>query len=332
MAQYIYHPHYVDAVAVWFYDSDTDGTLDGDTNAPNDGEHYYLYDANFNVTAVTDDTGAVLERYASSPYGRVTYLDDTFAALSTQESTIDNEYLYTGRRLDPGAPGLQPKRNRFYSSELGRWVNRDPIGYGGGTNLYGYVGGMPTYYIDPSGLQFFTPYPPGTGLPPMAPPGPTPDEQDLIDFCEGDPACEEAMEDFIDDLDNIDWEESDDGTGPCFEYVEGCKNQCPEDPPGDCTVEFFQGKPHPRLLEDSFWLGPVKPTCYNIFGHIVCGYSEHAWGQICCPQSDGSTKCMNFDVGSDSNLGQFGGDDHLFPPNDPDFLYEIDPGTIKPIR
>jgi len=33
-------------------------------------------------------------------------------------------------------------------------VNRDPIGYrGGDMNLYGYVNGMPTYWVDPSGLE-----------------------------------------------------------------------------------------------------------------------------------------------------------------------------------
>ena len=62
--QYVYHPHYVDAVAVRYDASAT--------------EHYYLQDANFNVTAVTDDTGSVVERYSYSPYGEVTVLDAEF--------------------------------------------------------------------------------------------------------------------------------------------------------------------------------------------------------------------------------------------------------------
>jgi len=36
-------------------------------------------------------------------------------------------------------------------------VNRDPIGYRGGLNLYGYVLSQPTYYVDPSGLQIIFP-------------------------------------------------------------------------------------------------------------------------------------------------------------------------------
>src|SRR5690606_33124743 len=58
-----------------------------------------------------------------------------------------------GRRLDPLA-GLQYSRYRYYHAQLGRFLNRDPIGYeAGSTNLYEYVGGMPTYYVDPKGLQ-----------------------------------------------------------------------------------------------------------------------------------------------------------------------------------
>jgi len=44
-------------------------------------------------------------------------------------------------------------RHRWYDPELGRWVSRDPIGYGGGDpNLYGYVGGTVTGMVDPIGL------------------------------------------------------------------------------------------------------------------------------------------------------------------------------------
>ena len=144
--QYIYHPNYVDAVAVRYWDED---------NSANDvleTEHYYLQDANFNVTAVTDNAGTVKERYSYTPYGEVTILDADFSADADNKSDIDNEYLYTGRRRDPET-GLQLNRNRFYHATMGRWVSRDPIGYRNGSNLYGYVNGMPTYYVDPLGLR-----------------------------------------------------------------------------------------------------------------------------------------------------------------------------------
>jgi RHS repeat-associated protein len=44
-------------------------------------------------------------------------------------------------------------RNRMYNPALGRWVQRDPIGYSGGINLYEYVGGRAAGNRDALGLQ-----------------------------------------------------------------------------------------------------------------------------------------------------------------------------------
>lgn len=41
---------------------------------------------------------------------------------------------------------------RYYSPELGRWINRDPIGEKGGVNVYGFVGNVPIDWIDLLGL------------------------------------------------------------------------------------------------------------------------------------------------------------------------------------
>jgi RHS repeat-associated protein len=49
------------------------------------------------------------------------------------------------------ASGLYLTHYRFYDPEAGRWLNRDPIGEHGGTNLYAYVGGNPVNYVDPTG-------------------------------------------------------------------------------------------------------------------------------------------------------------------------------------
>ncbi|RZM05886.1 MAG: RHS repeat-associated core domain-containing protein [Pedobacter sp.] len=40
---------------------------------------------------------------------------------------------------------------RYYDPNTGRWINRDPIGYSGGVNLYAYVTGNPVGFVDPSG-------------------------------------------------------------------------------------------------------------------------------------------------------------------------------------
>jgi RHS repeat-associated protein len=122
-AIYHWHPFYIDALAARMRAADT---------------HFFLHDANFNVTAAVDDDGnAVADRYSYTAYGKITFLEADFDVAGSQVSAIGNTHLYTGRERDPET-GLQLNRNRFYHPTLGRWVNRDPIGYeGGGYNLYG---------------------------------------------------------------------------------------------------------------------------------------------------------------------------------------------------
>ena len=146
VAQYVWHPYYVDALAVRYYDADTDN----DFNENNDGDHYYTHDANFNVTAVLEDDGTVLERYHYTPYGEVKMYNGSWASEHTT-STIANPHLYTGRRLDEET-GLYYYRARYYDAPLGRLVNRDPIGYeANDANLYRYVRNNPVIATDPSG-------------------------------------------------------------------------------------------------------------------------------------------------------------------------------------
>jgi len=52
--------------------------------------------------------------------------------------------------------GLALCTHRYYDPHNGRWVTRDPIGYEGGVNLYGYVGGNPVVRNDSSGLLIGT--------------------------------------------------------------------------------------------------------------------------------------------------------------------------------
>jgi len=94
---FVYHPDYVDSVVMRYWDSDQSGGPDT--------EHYYLQDANYNVTALTDDAGAVVERYAYTPYGEVAHLNPNFSEKTTQTSDVDNEYLYTGKVLWPEGSG-----------------------------------------------------------------------------------------------------------------------------------------------------------------------------------------------------------------------------------
>ena len=49
--------------------------------------------------------------------------------------------------------GLMMMGHRFYAPDHGRFLNRDPIGFAGGLNLFEYAGGRPVSYIDPNGLD-----------------------------------------------------------------------------------------------------------------------------------------------------------------------------------
>jgi RHS repeat-associated protein len=51
-----------------------------------------------------------------------------------------------------GETNLVLLTNRYYDPTRGRFLTRDPSGYAGGMNLYGYVGNSPLSGIDTLGL------------------------------------------------------------------------------------------------------------------------------------------------------------------------------------
>jgi hypothetical protein len=64
--------------------------------------------------------------------------------------------------------GLLYMRAMYYDPEVGRFISKDPIGFIGGLNLYGYAANNPTNKADPRGLN-------GTGIPfPIPKPMPNP--------------------------------------------------------------------------------------------------------------------------------------------------------------
>ena len=106
----------------------------------------------FSVFAVTDETGTVLERYQYDPYGNQTVMDASFNVLT--DSAIDQEFSYTGQRLD-AETSLYYYKNRFYNPDQGRFISRDLIGYEDGMNTYQYASINPTNNGDLFGKKAF---------------------------------------------------------------------------------------------------------------------------------------------------------------------------------
>jgi RHS repeat-associated protein len=119
--------------------------------------YYYHQNALWSVEAVTDGTQTVVERYSYDAYGMATVTNGAGIpvmanAWGAPHSAIGNPWLFTGRQLDEEG-GLYYYRARYYDSGKGRFLQRDPLGYKGGANLYQYVRGNPINGIDPYGLK-----------------------------------------------------------------------------------------------------------------------------------------------------------------------------------
>jgi RHS repeat-associated protein len=104
----------------------------------------------YSITALTDSSGNIKERYAYSAYGELTITDGSGTVRSA--TAEGNRYTYTGREWDEDAE-LYHYRARVYDPLSGRFSSRDPIGYEGSPwNLYAYVASDPTNGVDPTGM------------------------------------------------------------------------------------------------------------------------------------------------------------------------------------
>ena len=110
---------------------------------PSNQYYFYHYDGLGSTIAITDSAGQVVNTYCYSPEGLV----------GAQE-TIPNPFQYVGRfGVMAEGNGLYFMRARYYDPETGRFINKDPIGYAGGINLYTYVGNNLINWIDKDGRK-----------------------------------------------------------------------------------------------------------------------------------------------------------------------------------
>jgi len=98
------------------------------------------------------DTAVSVFRYDA--YGQRTFLG------GAGNDTYPTEYQFAGAHGYQSEPtsgdglDLQYLYQRYYDPQAGRFITRDPIGWAGGLNLYGYGGNNPTNTIDPLGTEF----------------------------------------------------------------------------------------------------------------------------------------------------------------------------------
>ncbi|HET6456058.1 MAG TPA: RHS repeat-associated core domain-containing protein, partial [Armatimonadota bacterium] len=137
--QYVYGGTYIDEPLI--FDKDTDG--DGDcTDAGGSSRFFYCQQANFNVVALAESDGDVVEKIKYDPYGEYTFILD---------GSTGNTLLFQGQRYDAES-GLYYFRNRYLSPVLGSFLQRDPHEYGDGMHLYLFAHDAPVGRRDPLGL------------------------------------------------------------------------------------------------------------------------------------------------------------------------------------
>ena len=97
----------------------------------------------------TDARGNVQQMTNGRAATRVQY--NAFGGESQRSGNARVRYGFQSREVEEEAT-LYYFRARFYSSEAGRFISEDPIGFSGGVNLYGFVGNNPVNHSDPYGL------------------------------------------------------------------------------------------------------------------------------------------------------------------------------------
>jgi RHS repeat-associated protein len=99
----------------------------------------------------------VAQRLGNGPVLLSSHVYDAYGAGQSTPAVANEPFGYGAQwgYYTDGETGLVALTYRYYDAGTGRFLNRDPIGYAGGINLYGYVENNPVDGIDPDGLNRF---------------------------------------------------------------------------------------------------------------------------------------------------------------------------------
>ncbi len=117
------------------------GLLFAQTQGEKPNTWIYHYDANGNITQVTDPRGNLLEQNTYDAFGN-----------PTTESHIPNRYRFSTKPQDSES-GSNYYGYRYYNPVYGRWLSRDPISEFGGINLNMFVRNESLTLVDRLGLR-----------------------------------------------------------------------------------------------------------------------------------------------------------------------------------
>ena len=119
----------------------------------NNTTYFYRKDAQANIVALLDNTGAVVVKYKYDAWGNCKVLNANGTEITDDTHIgILNPFRYRSYYYDTGI-GLYFLKTRYYDPEIGRFITIDDISYLdsesiNGLNLYAYCLNNPIMYVD----------------------------------------------------------------------------------------------------------------------------------------------------------------------------------------